>query len=149
MISPPPPQLTMPTAVLHLLTNYDVKQHQISQTGCLTGLYCWDMRQTWHPNGQTSCPHWHLLLLQHTNYTLGLSHLQLLQSRCQLITYLFHHVLHLVRWRNWTVLLVSQTPAHSQIPGAAHLHSVWHHLQQWLYLHITISNDKSQNSLHT
>lgn len=56
-----------------------------------------------------------------------------------------------VRWRKWTALLVSQTPApsSSQIPHTVHIHLVWRHLQQWLYLHITITYNVCQNSLHT
>ena len=138
----------MPTAILHLLTNYDVKQHRISQSGCLTSLYCWHMLQNWHPNGQTSCLNWHLLLFEHMNYPLGLFHLHLLQSGCQLIIYLVYKFLHLVEE---LALLVSQTPAlsSSQIPDAIHLHSAWHHLQRWLYLHITITDHEYQSSLHT
>lgn len=36
------------STILHLLTNYDVRQHQISQTGCLTSLHCRHMLQDWH-----------------------------------------------------------------------------------------------------
>lgn len=99
---------TMPTAILHLLKNYDVKQHQISQTGwqACTADTCF-RTGTWM--ARQAVFNWHLLLFQHMNYPLGLSHLQLLQSRCQLTMYLCYHALHLLNWKKWTALLVSQT----------------------------------------
>lgn len=100
----------LPPAKCHLplTTHHFYSQHWSLRTGCLTSPshQCYLLLNQ-HPNAQTSCLYWHLLLIQHMNYPLGLCHLQLLQHRFFLIIYLLRHFPH---FQSWTCVPSTSAP---------------------------------------
>lgn len=132
------------TIAVLLLTNYDVKQHRISQTGCLTSLRCRHMLQNWHLSGQANCLNWNLLLFHEVSSWVISPSAALQWMPAHHLPILSFPLPWEVEEMNCTACIPTPALSSGQIPDTIHLNSVWHHLQQRLYLHITISDNECQ-----